>query len=69
MAVAERHGEGAEVFAQERAAKSHHVVAGLAAADLDRAVFAQYRIERVAHGRRIGAVVQAGGGVGLAALH
>ena len=69
LTVAQSNRQRAEVLAQQGAAKSHDVIAGLAAADLDRTVFTQHRIECVAHGCRIGAVVQAGGGVGLAAMH
>ena len=69
LAVAQSHRQGAEVFALQRTAESDLVIASLAAAHLDRAVVAQRRIERVAHCRRIGAVVQPGGGVGLAAMH
>ena len=44
------------------------IAAGTGAADLHRAVAAQGRVEGVAHSGRTGAVVDGGGGVGLAAL-
>ena len=69
LAVAQGHRQRIKVLAQERPAKAQLVVPRLAAGDLDRAVLAQHRIERVAHRSRVGAVVDAGGGIGFAAMH
>ena len=57
-----------QVDAEQGAAKGDLVAARHCAGHVDAAVTAQSRVERVAHGGGIGAELQGGGGVGLAAM-
>ena len=57
-----------KVHPDQCAAKADLVAAHHRTANLYRAVTAQGRVQRVTHGGRIGAVVQGGGGVALAAV-
>ena len=62
-------GQHRQVFAFERAPKGDQVVGAGAAADVDGATGArQRRVQGIAHGGRVGAELNAGGGVGLAVV-